>query len=131
MMHLTIQLTRDAIRLDDCLGIPESANGAQVFFSGHVRDLENDQKIEALLYEAYQPMAERELGRLAFEIHREHPISTLRIVHRLGVVPVRAAAIIICVTAVHRSEALEFIRIFMNRLKQDVPIWKIGTLPAS
>lgn len=45
-------------------------------------------------------------------------------IHRLGWVPVGEAAIFIRVLSSHRGEALEFFAAAVNRLKQDVPIWK-------
>ncbi|MDD5262729.1 MAG: molybdenum cofactor biosynthesis protein MoaE [Methylacidiphilales bacterium] len=124
-----IQLTREPIALDKCLQAPGSNDGAQVFFSGHVRDLEDNKKIQALAYEAYEPMAEKELKRLVKEIQLQHPVSQVRIIHRLGIIPVSEAAIAIRVSAPHRREALAFVETFMDRLKQDVPIWKTGSQP--
>jgi molybdopterin synthase catalytic subunit len=51
------------------------------------------------------------------------------ILHRTGIVPVGEAAIIIRATARHRAEAFALVSGFMDRLKQDVPIWKVRGVP--
>jgi len=124
-----IQLTREPIRLEEFLALPSAKDGAQAFFSGHVREQEKHQKISFLVYEAYEDMALKELDRLAHEIHSGCPISEIRVLHRLGTIPVRETAVAIRVTAPHRKEALAFLETFMSRLKEDVPIWKTGSLP--
>jgi molybdopterin synthase catalytic subunit len=46
-------------------------------------------------------------------------------------VPVGEAAIYVVACAIHRAAALAMIGDFMDRLKQDVPIWKIRALDAT
>ena len=102
--------------------------GALAEFTGNVRGEENGQPIKALVYEAYQPMAETVMRRLLTEIAATHPCLAVRVQHRIGIVPVGEAAIHIAVEARHRAEAFALLATFMDRLKQDVPIWKIDTV---
>jgi molybdopterin synthase catalytic subunit len=108
-----------------------SREGAIVRFEGRVRPEENGERIAALEYEAYQPMAEQQIGKILSELAQIHPCLHARIYHRLGRIPVGDAAIIMEVIATHRAEAFALASTFMDRLKQDVPIWKIGTHPPS
>lgn len=110
----------------DCPGV-----GALAEFRGLVRGEESGRPIGGLRYEAYQPMAEREITRILDELSVTHPIKAVRVVHRVGDVPVGEAAIYIGVAARHRAEAFTVLSAFMDRLKQDVPIWKTDTLPAA
>lgn len=103
--------------------------GAVVEFTGTVRREEAEQPISALIYEAYEPMARREILRLMNELAELYPVRAVHLRHRLGPVPVGAAAIILRVESPHRQEALAFVTSFMERFKQDVPIWKTGSLP--
>jgi molybdopterin synthase catalytic subunit len=48
----------------------------------------------------------------------------VHVTHRVGVVPAGEAAIHIVAVARHRDAAFAMVTGFMNRLKQDVPIWK-------
>ncbi len=114
--------------------LPPPATGAGVGavaeFRGLVRGEEKGAPIAALVYEAYQPMAEREITRILDELTTAHPCLGVRVHHRLGRVPVGEAAIYIGVAARHRAEAFTVLSAFMDRLKQDVPIWKTDVVPA-
>jgi molybdopterin synthase catalytic subunit len=101
--------------------------GALAAFTGIVRGEENGQPIAALVYEAYQPMAETVMRRLLGEIAMTHPCVAVRVQHRIGVIRVGEAAIHIAVQARHRAPAFALLAAFMDRLKQDVPIWKVET----
>ena len=98
--------------------------GAWAEFSGLVRAEENGSPIAALEYEAYAPMAERIMRDILTELGQRHPCLVVCVTHRIGIVPVGEAAIHIIVAARHRAEAFAMLTEFMNRLKQDVPIWK-------
>ena len=104
--------------------------GALAEFRGLVRGDENGRPIGGLRYEAYQPMAEREITRIVEELGIAHPVHAVRVLHRIGPVPVGEAAIYIGVSSRHRAEAFALLVGFMDRLKKDVPIWKTDTLPA-
>jgi molybdopterin synthase catalytic subunit len=104
--------------------------GAVAEFRGLVRGEENGEPIRGLLYEAYQPMAGREITRILDELAVTHPVHAVRVIHRLGPVPVGEAAIYVGVAARHRAEAFALLSGFMDRLKQNVPIWKTDVLPA-
>ena len=101
---------------DDC--------GAVVDFQGVVRRDEQGESIAGLHYEAYRPMAEREIERIVRELLTEFPCREVYVAHRLGFVPVGEASISVQIASAHRGEAIKFLEQFMNRMKQDVPIWK-------
>lgn len=98
--------------------------GALASFTGVVRPEENNQTITALEYEAYQPMAENTMRRIIEEIATRHPCQFVGVTHRIGTIPVGQAAIQMIASAAHRAEAFAMLSQFMDRLKQDVPIWK-------
>ena len=98
--------------------------GALAEFSGIVRGEENDRTIAALEYEAYSPMAERVMKEIITELGSRHPCLAVHVEHRIGIIPVGETAIHIRVLSRHRAEAFAMLAGFMNRLKQDVPIWK-------
>ena len=104
-------------------------HGAWLEFRGVVRGEENGQGISALEYEAYPEMAAREIRRLLEEISSRHPCLAAKIIHRVGIIPVGETAIYVGVAAGHRGEAIALLAEFMNKLKQDVPIWKRRALP--
>lgn len=126
-MEIEIQLTTGPIAGQ--LPPPLGAFGAWTEFRGVVRGEENGQPIAALEYEAYSPMAEREMHRLLAELSSAHPCLMARVIHRVGIVPVGEAAIYVGIAGKHRGEAFAMLAGFMDRLKQDVPIWKCRAIP--
>jgi len=102
----------------------DSANGAVVCFSGTVRGEENGQPIRSLFYEAYRPMAENQIQTILKELSEKSPCTSAEVIHRLGKVPVGETSLFVRVRAPHRAEAFQLLTSFLDRLKQDVPIWK-------
>jgi len=123
-MKIEVEFTNEQLHASG--GPADGSCGAVVEFSGIVRSEENGRRIEALHYEAYEAMARAQMGRILRALEDEFPCQAVRVVHRLGRVPVGEAAIVVRIEAKHRSEAFGLLAAFMDRLKQDVPIWKLG-----
>jgi len=124
----------DFIFTDRPIVIPERARslretGAVVEFSGIVRGQEGDTRIAGLAYEAYEPMAHREFARICSELSAVHPVQSLMLIHRLGDVPVGEASLYVRVEAKNRGPALAFCGRLIDRMKEDVPIWKTPLVP--
>jgi len=100
--------------------------GAVATFEGIVREMEGEEKITGLTYEAYQPMAERVMRDILESLCCEHPFEVAKVHHRIGFVPVGEVAIRMEVHSKHRAEAFAVLQKFMDHLKQEVPIWKTG-----
>jgi molybdopterin molybdotransferase len=128
-MEIEIQIVNE--RIGELQRPAVTALGAWAEFRGLVRGEEGGAAIGALEYEAYSPMAEREIRRLLTELAAVHPCLAARVIHRVGDVPVGEAAIYVGIAAKHRAEAFALLASFMDRLKQDVPIWKRRAVPAS
>jgi molybdopterin synthase catalytic subunit/molybdopterin converting factor small subunit len=104
---------------------PATGNvGGVVVFYGIVRDREDGQPIAALDYTAYREMAEHQFRQLIEETKRRWPLQRVRVVHRLGVIKVGEASLLVRVEAVHRGEAFAAAQFIIDELKQKVPIWK-------
>lgn len=98
--------------------------GAVVLFYGVVRDREDGKKITALDYTAYREMAEHQFRALLAECRQRWPLQTIRVVHRLGVIPAGEPSLLVRVEAAHRQEAFAAAQFIIEELKQKVPIWK-------
>jgi len=98
--------------------------GAVVDFFGVVRSIENERMINAIEYEAFEAMAERQLALIADEAKDRYGLVSVIIHHRIGLVPVGEASLFVRVTARHRHAAFEGSSQIIERLKQAVPIWK-------
>lgn len=107
---------------------PEGA-GAFFTFEGVVRPSEEGHPIVALDYEDYPPMTEHELERLAGEVGREHGVLAVRVAHSRGRVPAGRASFRLGVAAPHRKEALAAVDAFVDRLKAEIPLWKLPVGP--
>lgn len=123
-----VEITTRPIRADEIVGRLASPKiGAVATFVGTVRGIEADERIDHLEYEAYQEMAIAELRRICSEVKaRWRTIQGVAIVHRIGMVPVGEAAVVIGVAAAHRPEVFDALRYAIDRLKETVPIWKKG-----
>ncbi len=126
-MIIDILLQKEPIVLKS--DVPPEA-GAVVRFEGRVRGDENGRAIRALVYEAYQSMAERQMEKILRELAARHPCLQVRVRHRIGEVRVGEVAVAVEVLAAHRAEAFALAAAFMDRLKQDVPIWKMKAVEA-
>ncbi|MDX2029762.1 MAG: molybdenum cofactor biosynthesis protein MoaE [Blastocatellia bacterium] len=101
------------------------AAGAVVTFDGVVRDNNQGRRVVTLQYEAYEPMAVKEMRRVGEEIHQRWPeVDRVGIVHRFGELGVSESSVVIVITSPHRRVAFEACHYAIDRVKQTVPIWK-------
>ena len=98
--------------------------GAISTFHGVVRDNSLGRKVLYLEYEAYPPMAIREMEKIESEVRERWKIEKMAIYHRIGRCEIGEASVIIAVSSPHRREAIEACHYAIDRLKQTVPIWK-------
>ena len=122
-METHITFTRGPIAVP-ALALPSREIGTCVEFSGIVREMERGSVLAGLHYEAYEPMAARQLARIFDELNAAHPCAAVHFIHRLGWVPVGEASLFVRVLAEHRGEALRFLTAAIDRMKADAPIWK-------
>ena len=78
-----------------------------------------------LTYDAYRSMAVEALGRIVREIEDADPEVTVSISYRLGDVPVGQPSVVIAAASPHRDAAYAASRLALERLKREVPIWKL------
>ena len=98
--------------------------GGVVIFLGTVRDNSRSRHVKFLEYEAYKPMALKEMSRVGEDARRRWPLLGIAIVHRLGHLEIGDISVAIAVSSEHRKEAFEAGRYAIDALKQTVPIWK-------
>ena len=98
--------------------------GAAVCFLGVVRGTEGNANISALAYETFQRMAEHQINLLCDELAKRWPVESLRLVHRVGLVPAGEPSLWIEVIAPHRGEAFAACQWLIDEMKRVAPIWK-------
>jgi molybdopterin synthase catalytic subunit len=99
-------------------------NGAIAAFVGAARNRNRDRSVHKLDYEAYLPMAERELLRIAADVTERHGLSALAMVHRIGSLAVGEVSVAVVAAAPHRQAALVGCSEAVEALKRDLPVWK-------
>jgi molybdopterin synthase catalytic subunit len=100
--------------------------GATVTFTGTARDHAPGRPgVHRLEYEAYEEPALARLHALLAELRVRWPaVGRVALLHRVGVVELQDAAVVVAVSAPHRSDAFEAARYAIDELKRSVPIWK-------
>ncbi len=93
-------------------------------FHGVVRGTEEGEVIAAIDYEANEEMAQHQFGLIFDALEKRWPVESVRLVHRLGVVPANEASLRVEIMAPHRVEAFEACQFLINEMKDKVPIWK-------
>jgi molybdopterin converting factor subunit 1 len=98
--------------------------GATVTLDGYAREWTRGRRTLYLVYEAYAPMALREMKRLGEQAHEKFEIAHIGIVHRTGRLEIGETSVVIAVSAPHRRAAFEACEWAIKELKRTVPIWK-------
>lgn len=116
-------LDRDALR--DLVRTDEA--GAVVLFEGIVRNHHEGHAVLRLEYEAYAPMAERQLAAVAAEVLREYAdreVYDIAAHHRTGPMGIGDVSLLVAVSSAHRKDGLDAALRAVDRIKETVPVWK-------
>lgn len=113
------------LSLDEVVhAVSDPSQGGLVTFTGVVRNHSRGKTVTRLDYEAYGEMAQKQLARIAEEATRTWPGTRVAVAHRVGSLVPGDLAVVIAVSAPHRKEAFRACEYVIDRLKEDVPIWK-------
>jgi molybdopterin synthase catalytic subunit len=120
--YVTLEsLVRDAKASEDA----ERA-GAIATFTGRVRakDAPDDARTTHLEFEKYEGVAEQKMRAIETELEARDGVFDVRMFHRTGVIPDGEDIVFVVVLAGHREEAFRTVEDGINRLKDEVPIFK-------
>ena len=95
----------DISKISDSVTAP--CTGATSMFVGTTRDNFQGKKVLRLEYEAYEPMAQKEIAKLCAEVRSRWSVHNIAIHHRLGLVEVKEASVVIAISSPHRKDSLE------------------------
>ena len=104
--------------------VREDSSGAIAVFVGVARDHSRGHRVRLLEYQAYPPMAEEELARIAATCHERWTLTRVALVHRTGPLRIGEVSVAVVVAAPHRREALDACGFAIEEIKRRVPIWK-------
>jgi molybdopterin synthase catalytic subunit len=120
-----VDVCTDPLSVDAAIALVahEGAGGIAVFL-GTVRDANDGRAVTRLEYEAYASMACREMDRIRAGVEAEIPGVRVAAIHRVGSLAVGEVSVVCAASAPHRGEAFRACRLMIDRLKEQVPIWK-------
>ncbi|MDQ0769825.1 molybdopterin synthase catalytic subunit [Pseudarthrobacter defluvii] len=126
-------LSADPISVDRAIAAVESDTaGAVVSFSGVVRNHDGGKAVERLSYSAH-PTAHQVMADVVARLVAEQdaagvagPGQPVRIwaAHRIGMLEIGDPALVCAVSAAHRGQAFAVCSELVDRIKDQVPIWK-------
>jgi len=117
-------LTFNPIDVGALLNEARPSDGGVCLFLGVVRNENEGKPTVSIQYQAYGPMAEAEMARIARELEERWPQVRLHMKHRAGDLKIGEVSVAIVATAPHRAEAFEACRAAIDLIKTRVPIWK-------
>jgi molybdopterin synthase catalytic subunit len=103
--------------------------GALVSFVGTCRAATAGHAVDELHIDHYPGFSEKEIARLAEETARRFACPDLLVLHRVGTIRPGEAIVLVAALSEHRNDAFEAVRILMDYLKTDAPLWKKETGP--
>ncbi|KDE58686.1 bifunctional molybdopterin-guanine dinucleotide biosynthesis protein MobB/MoaE [Halostagnicola sp. A56] len=100
--------------------------GAIATFTGRVRakDDPEDDRTEYLEFEKYEGVAEQRMAAIREELEARDGVYEVRMYHRTGIVEDGADIVFVVVLAGHRAEAFRTVEDGIDRLKDEVPLFK-------
>ena len=102
----------------------DDTRGALATFVGVVRNHNKGHAVSYLEYEVYPEMAEAKLEAICREVDEAWPMCAVAVEHRYGRLEIGDAAVVIAVASPHRKQAFLACEHVIERIKEDVPIWK-------
>jgi len=104
-------------------------SGAIATFTGRVRakDSPDDARTEHLSFEKYEGVAEDRLDAISRELTEREGVFEVLLHHRVGLMKDGEDIVFVVVLAGHREEAFRTVEDGINRLKDEVPIFKKET----
>lgn len=117
--------TDEALSLDAAFtAVHRLVSGATALLVGTIRSPDAGQEVVGLAYEAASPTVTTEMERLGSIVARRYGLAGVYLAHRIGVVPVGQAHVIVAASAERRAEAFAGCRELIDELKRTAPIVK-------
>ncbi|MDV7186256.1 molybdenum cofactor biosynthesis protein MoaE [Lutibacter sp. TH_r2] len=121
----SIKITQETLNLQDCYHFVEDDScGGIAVFVGTVRNSTQNKTVTLLDFSGYEPMAIKEMQKIATKALEKYDIYKIAIHHALGKLKIGDVPVIITVSSAHRKAAFEACEFAIDTLKETVPIWK-------
>jgi molybdopterin synthase catalytic subunit len=128
MLHARIiDITNDKISIASAEKfISSSKFGASIFFTGTVRDVNENKKVIGITYDAHDEMVIKSFEEIYQEASEKLKITNkaVFIEHTKGYLSLGDISILIAVACKHRDQAYVLSRYIIEEIKKRSPIWK-------
>ena len=125
MERKSIKILKETLSIDDAYQfVLDESCGGNCLFVGTVRNKNKGKTVTHLDFETYEPMAIKEMDKIADQCLDKFDVLKVAIHHRSGHVGLKDIAVIIAVSSPHRAAAFEACEYAIDSLKEMVPIWK-------
>lgn len=123
--NIHLELTYDVLNPTKTLSqISSPSAGANILFVGTTRNSFEGRPVKLLSYTSYAPLALKTLLRIAEDAVSKFGLLGISISHRLGVVPVCEASIVVGISSGHRGPGWRAGEEVLEVVKEKVEIWK-------
>ena len=99
-------------------------DGAVVFFTGLVREMNQGAQVSGLTLEHYPGMTEKALQQIVADACSRWPVNRVRLIHRVGTLAISDQIVFVGVSSSHREAAFDACYYIMDYLKNRAPFWK-------
>ena len=128
MLHTKIIDTqKEQIKISDAEQfIASSKFGANIYFTGTVRNLNDNKEVTGITYDSHDEMVIKSFEEIYNETEQKLNIQdkAVFIEHVKGYVKLGEMSIIIAVACKHRDQAYVLSRYIIEEIKKRTPIWK-------
>ena len=125
MDKISIKITNKKLNLHDCYDfVNDPSCGGIVTFVGTVRNATKNKTVNLLDFSAYEPMAIKEMEKIAEKALKKFSVFKIAIHHAIGELQIGDIPVIIAISSAHRKAAFEACEYAIDTLKETVPIWK-------
>ena len=128
MLHTKIVDTKkEQIKISDAEKfIASSKFGANIYFTGTVRNLNDNKEVTGITYDSHDEMVIKSFEEIYNETEQKLKIQdkAVFIEHVKGYVKLGEMSIIIAVACKHRDQAYVLSRYIIEEIKKRTPIWK-------
>jgi len=98
--------------------------GGHSIFLGQVRaDLIDDKKVAAIVYTAYEEMANEKMQLIREAIFEKYQLTCMHVHHSLGKIAAGEICLFVFTSAPHRKAAIAACEETVERIKADLPVW--------
>lgn len=120
-----VEITHDKIDVSRLIShVSDGSAGAIDVFIGTTRNKTSGKAVAKLDFEAYEPMAIKEIQKIVNRACEQWNVLKYAISHRVGLVEIGEEAVVIAVSTPHREDAFAACKFIIDELKKTVPIWK-------